>query len=617
MRRFGATAAPPLCTALLLLVSLLGALNAQAQSAASGQSARELYEQGTQALNAGLFDQAAQQLDASYRKEAVPGTMYNLGLAYKGMGHPGKALQAFESYVKFADAKREARGIEAVRAEIDRMKSGYARFALKLTPAGATIAIDGQPANADDGELWVHTGKHKIAFRAGGFENYEQTLDATAGRFDLEVNLRPAGVPDQRAAELIAEGIAQQSAGNAIQAIESFRQAQALYPTPKGAGLAGLAEEQVGDAGEAEAHLDSSLASRKDKWVRQNRAKMMAAKRRLKRILSTIDVQGEPAGALVSINEKPIGALPIGKVRVAGGSLLIRAAKDGYTDFEQTIELPVRAERIVLISMSLAPTPVLPPPIPVVVAPPPEPAPAIEPIPVAPPPPPEQRSSKSDFEAQSEPPPPPPVRHDSATGFEMAINFGYQPFIGGPKMDGATGLISQQILLGARILWPLSFGVQINGGFNLSTPGTKAVFALNPGVYVRGHLQREKQPLGFDAWAGVGLQPVAMQFSLLEAQPIDPAMVDITALDAASQSDFVKGKLGLDRVHTIQSINLPFELGASFYITQGFGLNLSLGLTLWLPQQDCLHDESDKRCTDSNLSSQQSFSVGGGLTFLL
>ena len=50
----------------------------------------------------------------------------------------------------------------------------------------------------------------------------------------------------------------------------------------------------------------------------------------------------------------------------------------------------------------------------------------------------------------------------------MAVNFGYQPFIGGPKFEGASGLLTPQIVLGARIFWPISFGIQLNGGFNLS-----------------------------------------------------------------------------------------------------------------------------------------------------
>ncbi|MFI5307775.1 MAG: hypothetical protein ACHQ53_10505, partial [Polyangiales bacterium] len=88
-------------------------------------------------------------------------------------------------------------------------------------------------------------------------------------------------------------------------------------------------------------------------------------------------------------------------------------------------------------------------------------------------------------------------------------------------------------------------------------------------------------------------QPVAMQFSVLKATSL------------LSQ-----------HVHTVQSINVPFELGGSFFVTEGFGFDLALALTLWLPQQSCLHDSQNTLCTSSGLKSQTSLFFGGGLMFL-
>src|SRR5262245_54885093 len=131
-----------------LLLLLLGS-----PLAASAQTAKELHDRGVQALHDGRYAEAVQSLDASYRKEQVPSALYNLGLAYKGMGHPDKALEAFEGYVRFADPKKDKKTIDAVRGEIARLKSAYARFALKLTPSDATIEIDGTPATMSKGEL--------------------------------------------------------------------------------------------------------------------------------------------------------------------------------------------------------------------------------------------------------------------------------------------------------------------------------------------------------------------------------------------------------------------------------------------------------------------------------
>src|SRR4029077_15592047 len=127
MRRFGTIAvsrpvkaehgASKFARSLLLAALAQLALLALCGNVAA-QSAHDLYEQGMQALSAGRYADAVQALDASYRKEPAPSALYNLGLAYKGMGHPDRALEAFENFVKYANPKKEKKTIEAVRAEI-------------------------------------------------------------------------------------------------------------------------------------------------------------------------------------------------------------------------------------------------------------------------------------------------------------------------------------------------------------------------------------------------------------------------------------------------------------------------------------------------------------------
>src|SRR6185503_19991009 len=117
-----------------------------------------------------------------------------------------------------------------------------------------------------------------------------------------------------------------------------------------------------------------------------------------------------------------------------------------------------------------------------------------------------------------------------------------------------------------------------------------------------------------------GLQPLAMQVSLIKPEELGLTMIDPTALDEEGQMEMMRllvaDNAGIDHVHTIQSINVPLELGATFYITEGFGIDLAMALTFWLPQQEFLHDEKDKLCFESGLSSQTSFFIGGGLSFL-
>ena len=382
-------------------------------------------------------------------------------------------------------------------------------------------------------------------------------------------------------------------------------------------------QEQTGDLPESEANIQQALKSPKDKWVRTNKPKLKKALKRVKKQLATLDVSGSPAGAAITINGKSVGSLPLGTVRVIGGSLTVHAKKDGYSDYETVLDLPAGAKRAVRVDMDMAPPPVVAAPV---VAPTPqpqpeavpalaEPAPQPEPAPVAQAEP--KKPSQADMEAETEPQPYAEApQNEDATGFEMGLNFGYMPWIGGPKTEGNKGVLAPQLVLGARIIWPLSFGLQINGGFNTSTPGTSFVVAANPGLYVRGHVQRYKHALGWDAWAGLGLQPVAMQVAVNKAKKIDQTMIDQAAVNDSTRADLARAMAGINSVRTVQSLNLPFELGGAFYITESFGIDLSLALTLWMPQQSCLHDGQDRLCVESNLKNQTSLFMGGGIVLL-
>jgi tetratricopeptide (TPR) repeat protein len=606
------------------VVALLAWLSVGTTSFA--QTAQELYEQGMAALNAGRYKEAAEKLDGSYRAQPVALVLYNLGLAYSGMGYPDRAVESFEAYVQYADPNKEGRTIAAVRQEVERIKNSYGRFSVTLTPAEALIEIDGYIVAPRDGKLWVQTGQHRIVIRAQGYETYEQTLQVTAGKFDLDIKLRePTGPPAVRAAALIDEGVALQASGNFPGAIEKYQQAQAIQPSPRGAGQMGLAEDSLGDLARAQEHINEALAAKRDPWVRENRRKLQQTLARIEKQIAELTFSGTPDGAEVFVNGRSVGRLPFPRsVKVASGNLTVRAEHEGYDMWEQTVVLAPHDVRPVTIEMTkkaepplVVPIPI-PPPEPVVVAPPPEPTP--------PPPPPEpEKPSQADIEAMSKAQDEgePPDEHGEQTGFEMHLNFGYQFWVGGPKpgttdgLPGSSGaLVPLQLGLGARIIWPLSFGVQINSGLDLGADGTKVVVNANPGLYVRGHAGKDKKSLGWDVWGGIGLQPIAMQVLVLEAREIDPTMIPPGADPAAVQRAIASQMTGVSNVRTVQSLNFPLELGATLFLTKGMGLDLAMALTFWFPSSSCLHDEKDSLCTDSGLDTQTSFFIGAGLTFL-
>jgi hypothetical protein len=437
--------------------------------------------------------------------------------------------------------------------------------------------------------------------------------------------------PADRAVMLLDEGVALEAAGDTTGALAKYEQAEALQSTPRGLGLRGLVEEKTGDLPAAETHLKASTATSKDKWVRGNKPKMSQALRRIQKQLADLGVTNGPEaqGADLIINGRPAGTLPVagGKVRAQIGSVTVQAKKPGYAMFEEIVELPNRAaKRSVMITLEEAPAPVpvvvplpvaAPQPAPVPTEPPP-----VEPIPIEPiktdeP----TKVAQADIEAIADPRQDlenEPQGSESATGFEAALNFGYHPGIGGPELEGSSGTLTGQILLGARIIWPLSFGLAVNAGFDLANEGTNVVLAGHPGFYIRGHIQREKKAMTLDVWGGTGIQPLSLQAAVVEpddlnATAVDPSLVseeDIVAL-------VVQQEAGVKRVHTLQTLNVPIELGATFYFTPAFGMDLSLGMTFWIPQQECLHDGQDSRfCRSSGIDTKTSFFIGGGFSFL-
>jgi hypothetical protein len=329
----------------------------------------------------------------------------------------------------------------------------------------------------------------------------------------------------------------------------------------------------------------------------------------------------------VFVNGRSVGRMPFARsVKVASGSLMIRAEHEGYDMWEQTVELAPHGVAPVAIEMTkksepplVVPIPI-PPPEEVAATPPPEPAPP----PQEPPPEPE-KPTQADIEAmsQAQEEGEPPDEHGEQTGFEMNLHFGYQFWTGGPDSgaeDGLSGpsgaIVPLQLALGARIIWPLSFGFKLNTGMDFSTDGTKAVINAHPGFYVRGHAGRQKKQLGWDVWGGIGIEPLAMQILLLDAREFDPSMVGPGANPADVQSAAAMGTVGVKGARTIQSVNMPLELGGTLFVTEGMGLDLAMAFTFWFPTASCLHDGSDTLCIEDGLDTQTSFFIGGGLSFL-
>ena len=67
---------------------------------------------------------------------------------------------------------------------------------------------------------------------------------------------------------------------------------------------------------------------------------------------------------------------------------------------------------------------------------------------------------------------------------------------------------------------------------------------------------------------------------------------------------------------TRQSVNVPLEIGATFFLTRGVGVGLNAAFTFWIPTQLCYHDSGDRYCVSKGLRTEKSLFVGAGVYFL-
>jgi hypothetical protein len=238
----------------------------------------------------------------------------------------------------------------------------------------------------------------------------------------------------------------------------------------------------------------------------------------------------------------------------------------------------------------------------VVAAPPPKPKPADHP-------------SQADIEALLREQGKLPEDNPPATGVELTINPGYLFWLGEGPFNSKGGP-ALRASVGARYPWPLSFGLTLfDVAADFGQPGTSAIVTLAPGLYVRAHTQPRKKPHTLDVWGGAGFAPFAFALANFDSSATAAERLAGTTSTAATKQA-VAQKLGTDQVVTRQSISIPLELGATFFLTRGVGIDLNVAFTFWLPSEVCYHDSKNRYCVSDGLKMQQSLFVGGGVIIL-
>ena len=166
--------------------------------------------------------------------------------------------------------------------------------------------------------------------------------------------------PVARAAEpetadlLVAKGVELRKKGDHAGALREFQAAHAKEPSGRTLAQMGIAEATLRLWTDAEDHISQALDSTSP-WIEKNRLTLDQTLQTVRTHTAELSIYG-PSGAVVSIEDKIVGEIPLPKVpRVNEGAITIKVESPGRRPFSQTISAKGGTRLIVTASLDLVP----------------------------------------------------------------------------------------------------------------------------------------------------------------------------------------------------------------------------------------------------------------------
>lgn len=163
--------------------------------------------------------------------------------------------------------------------------------------------------------------------------------------------------PSVEADALVQQGVAQRRAGQDTIALESFRRAFALQPSPRTRAQIALAEQALGQWADADRDLRAALAATQDEWIQRNRSALEAALNAIASRIATIELACNTPGARLVVNGHEEGTFPLTEpLRVEAGTVALEVRRDGFRTARRALD--VEGGRTYRESFTLVQTPV-------------------------------------------------------------------------------------------------------------------------------------------------------------------------------------------------------------------------------------------------------------------
>ncbi|HWO13389.1 MAG TPA: tetratricopeptide repeat protein [Polyangiaceae bacterium] len=174
-------------------------------------------------------------------------------------------------------------------------------------------------------------GQRRLAWLSGGLLVLAAAFQAQAQ--DLPRAENPA------ADHFVARGIELRAQGKDQEALQAFRQAEALDPSSVRVQVhLATVYQALGDWLVADEYLSRALAQQNHPYINRHRQVLEDAKRVIDSNIGRVEVEGEPAGAEVYLSGRALGSLPLKEpVRWTVGSYLLEVRSPGHYPLRRPI----------------------------------------------------------------------------------------------------------------------------------------------------------------------------------------------------------------------------------------------------------------------------------------
>jgi tetratricopeptide (TPR) repeat protein len=153
-------------------------------------AARDQFQRGVAAFDERRFAEAAEHFEAAYRLSPAYVVLYNIGQVQVILGRSVEAVDAFDKYLKQGASSVSPERRQEVQAEIEKQLARIGTIAVRTTPDGADVRVDGVAAGKSPlaRPVRVTAGRHVVAASLAGHAPVVREVDVT-GRAELALEL--------------------------------------------------------------------------------------------------------------------------------------------------------------------------------------------------------------------------------------------------------------------------------------------------------------------------------------------------------------------------------------------------------------------------------------------